>query len=128
MPKANSADLDPMPPAAQPHHEHTEQIADRVAPMSKQAREAAEFLKALAHETRLLILCILREGEKSVGDLERILGLRQPAVSQQLARLRADHLVATRRAGKTIYYRLASEHARHIVGAIHETFCGVSQL
>jgi DNA-binding transcriptional ArsR family regulator len=92
-------------------------------PTVEQAREAAEFLKALANETRLMILCILAEDEKSVSDLERLLGLRQPAVSQQLARLRADDLVATRREGKVVYYRLASEQARRIVGAVHEVFC-----
>jgi DNA-binding transcriptional ArsR family regulator len=93
-------------------------------PMFAQARKAADFLKALAHESRLLILCILAEGEKSVGDLERILGLRQPAVSQQLARLRTDGIVATRREGKVVYYSLANEQARRIVEVVHKTFCG----
>lgn len=64
------------------------------------AKRASDFLKALAHESRLVILCILAEGEKSVSELEDILKLRQPTVSQQLARLRADRLVATRRNGK----------------------------
>lgn len=88
------------------------------------ACEAAEFLKALAHESRLMILCILAEGEKSVSELEDILQMRQPAVSQQLARLRMDGLVDTRRDGKTIYYRLASEQARLVIGAVYEAFCG----
>ncbi len=92
-------------------------------PAWEQARKAADFLKALSHETRLMILCILTDGEKSVGDLERLLDLRQPVVSQQLARLRADGLVATRREGKIIYYSLASEEARCIVGAVHAAFC-----
>src|SRR6266702_523653 len=87
------------------------------------ATRAASFLKALAHESRLMILCILAEGEKSVTELEQILALRQPTVSQQLARLRADGLVATRREGKTIYYSLASEEARVIIGAVYEVFC-----
>src|SRR5687768_2186983 len=67
------------------------------------ARQASEFLKALSHEVRLLILCFLIDGEKSVSEIERLLKLRQPAVSQQLARLRADGLVDTRRNGKNIY-------------------------
>ena len=67
---------------------------------------------------RLLILCMLAEGEKSVTEIERALDLRQPTVSQQLARLRADGLVATRRDGKAIYYSLASEEARVILGAV----------
>ncbi len=87
------------------------------------ARRASDFLKALAHEGRLMILCILAEGEKSVSELEQILSLRQPTVSQQLARLRADGLVSTRRNGKAIYYNLASEDARTVIGAIYDVFC-----
>ena len=92
--------------------------------MAGNAKRASEFLKALAHESRLMILCILAEGEKSVSELEDILSLRQPTVSQQLARLRGDGLVSTRRDGKTIYYSLASEEARVIVGAVYQVFCG----
>ena len=91
--------------------------------ISGNAKRASDFLKALAHESRLMILCILAEGEKSVGELEDILNLRQPTVSQQLARLRADGLVSTRREGKIIYYTLASEEARTVIGAIYEVFC-----
>jgi DNA-binding transcriptional ArsR family regulator len=91
--------------------------------MAENAKRASDFLKALAHETRLLMLCILAEGDKSVGELEKILDLRQPTVSQQLARLRADGLVATRRDGKTIYYSLASAEARGVIGAIYDAFC-----
>ena len=86
------------------------------------AKRASDFLKALAHESRLMILCILAEGEKSVSKLEEILNLRQPTVSQQLARLRADGLVSTRRDGKTIYYKLASDDARVVIGAIYDVF------
>ena len=92
--------------------------------MAQRAKRAAEFLKALAHQNRLMILCILSQGEKSVSELEEMLSLRQPTVSQQLARLRADGLVATRRDGKTIFYSLASEEARVVVGAVYEMFCG----
>ena len=92
--------------------------------MVDNARRASEFLKALAHESRLIMLCILADGEKSVSELEYELGLRQPTVSQQLARLRADGLVATRRDGKTIYYSLASDEARIVIGAIYDVFCG----
>ena len=92
--------------------------------MVDNARRASEFLKALAHESRLIMLCILADGEKSVSELEYELGLRQPTVSQQLARLRADGLVSTRRDGKTIYYSLASDEARIVIGAIYDVFCG----
>ena len=91
--------------------------------MSGNARRATDFLKALAHESRLMMLCILAEGEKSVGEFEELLSLRQPTVSQQLARLRADGLVATRREGKAIYYSLASEEARAVIGAVYDAFC-----
>jgi DNA-binding transcriptional ArsR family regulator len=91
--------------------------------MADSSQRATEFLKALAHQSRLLILCILAEGEKSVSELEELLSLRQPTVSQQLARLRADGLVSTRRDGKAIYYSLASEEARVVVGAVYDVFC-----
>ena len=87
------------------------------------ARQASEFLKALSHEVRLLILCFLIDGEKSVSEIERLLKLRQPAVSQQLARLRADGLVETRRNGKNIYYSLSRSDVRDVIEALHEAFC-----
>jgi len=91
--------------------------------MMDNAKRASDFLKALAHESRLLILCILAEGEKSVSELEELLSLRQPTVSQQLARLRADGLVSTRRNGKAVYYTLASDEARVVIGAVYDVFC-----
>jgi DNA-binding transcriptional ArsR family regulator len=87
------------------------------------ARQASELLKALSHEVRLLILCFLIEGEKSVGEIEKLLDLRQPAVSQQLARLRADGLVETRRNGKSIYYSLARSEVRDVIAVLHDAFC-----
>jgi DNA-binding transcriptional ArsR family regulator len=91
--------------------------------MIANARQAAEFLKALSHEARLVILCLLVEGEKSVTEIEQMLSLRQPAVSQQLARLRADDLVETRRDGKSIYYSLARPEVRDVIMALHAAFC-----
>ena len=91
--------------------------------MIANAQEASEFLKALSHEARLVILCLLVEGEKSVAEIEQMLSLRQPAVSQQLARLRADNLVETRRDGKNIYYTLARPEVREIIEALHAAFC-----
>lgn len=91
--------------------------------MVDNAKRASDFLKALAHESRLMILCILAEGEKSVSELEQQLSLRQPTVSQQLARLRADRLVSTRRDGKIVYYSLASDEARVVIGAVYDVFC-----
>jgi DNA-binding transcriptional ArsR family regulator len=91
--------------------------------MVRKARNASDFLKALAHETRLLLLCYLAERERSVTELESILSLRQPTVSQQLARLRLDGLVRTRRDGKTIYYSLADEKLHRVINVIYDIFC-----
>jgi DNA-binding transcriptional ArsR family regulator len=87
------------------------------------AREASDFLKALSHEARLMILCLLVEGEKSVSEIEQSLRLRQPAVSQQLARLRTDGLVEARRDGKSMYYSLARTEIREVIEALHRAFC-----
>ncbi len=91
--------------------------------MSGRADEAAALLRALSHGGRLLILCHLSSGEKTVGELETLLGLRQSAVSQQLARLRQEGLIQPRRAGKTILYRLADPRAARLVAEIYEIFC-----
>ena len=91
--------------------------------MVASAKTACAFLKALSNETRLLILCMLAEGEKSVTELEAMLNLRQPTVSQQLARLRAEDLVTYRRNGKTIYYSLGSSEARQVMDLLYELFC-----
>jgi DNA-binding transcriptional ArsR family regulator len=91
--------------------------------MAAAAREASAFLKALSHEARLMILCLLAEGEKSVSEIEQKLGLRQPAVSQQLARLRAHNLVDARRDGKSIYYSLARNEVRDVIESLHRAFC-----
>ena len=104
---------------AVPSHQ---QFLPEFADMAAKARQACELLKALAHEGRLMILCILCEGEKSVTELEHMLALRQATVSQQLARLRTEGLVRTRRDGKTVYYSLACEDVRIIIGAVHEVF------
>src|SRR5215475_5474462 len=103
-------------------------IAERTEPRShlgtlaSRARDASLFLKAMAHPNRLLILCILCEGERSVSELEQLLALRQPTVSQQLARLREDGLVKARRQGKTMYYSLGSNDARMVVEAVSRMF------
>jgi len=94
--------------------------------MVEQAQAAASFLKALAHEGRLLILCYLSSGEKSVTELEQLLGSRQAAVSQQLARLRLEGLVTCRRDGKTIFYSLGDARAARTVGLMYDMFCGRS--
>ena len=79
------------------------------------ATAATGFLKAIANENRLLILCHLAGGEKSVGKLESLIGIRQPTLSQQLARLREAELVTTRREAKTVHYSLASDAVRRVI-------------
>jgi len=91
--------------------------------MMQNAERAAAFLKAISHEGRLMILCHLVEGEKSVSELEELLSARQAAVSQQLARLRYEGLVASRRDGKTIYYRLSDDRPRQILDVLYALFC-----
>lgn len=70
-----------------------------------------------------MILCYLIEGEKTVTDLEKLLGARQSSVSQHLARLRADRLVKTRREGKAIHYSLADDRIHDLIGLLHQMFC-----
>lgn len=91
--------------------------------MIGRAQVASAFLKALAHEGRLMILCYLSSGEKSVTELEKLLESRQAAVSQQLARLRLEGLVNSRRDGKTIYYSLSDPKAARLVGLVYDLFC-----
>ena len=88
-----------------------------------QARRASELMKALSHETRLLILCLLTEKEMSVSELEEIIGLSQAAVSQQLARLRLERLVSTRREGRQIYYRIVDNEVNTIIESLYDLFC-----
>ncbi|WP_425079870.1 ArsR/SmtB family transcription factor [Ruegeria denitrificans] len=92
--------------------------------MKDNAARAAAFLKTLAHEGRLMILCHLGGGEKSVGQLEELLQLRQAAVSQMLARLREEELVSTRREGKTIYYSLRDGATEKVIRLLYDLFCG----
>ena len=89
----------------------------------EKATTASNFLKAISHEGRLMILCHLTSGEKSVTELEDLISARQAAVSQQLSRLRTEGLVVPRREGKTIYYRLADEKAKRVLELVYDLFC-----
>lgn len=97
--------------------------ADEIAVLQEQARKASELMKALSHETRLMILCLLNEQEMSVTEIERIVGLPQATVSQQLARLRLDRIVTTRREGRMIYYRIADREVGAVVESLYDVFC-----
>lgn len=100
----------------------TEADMDR---MVANAETASNFLKAIAHEGRLMILCHLASGEKSVTELEDLLSARQAAVSQQLSRLRLEGLVTPRRDGKAIYYSLTDNRARQMIEMVYALFCKV---
>ncbi|MDR5653839.1 ArsR/SmtB family transcription factor [Ruixingdingia sedimenti] len=92
--------------------------------LTQKAEAAAAFLKALAHEGRLMILCHLSAGEKSVTELEHLLESRQAAVSQQLARLRLEGLVSCRREGKAIFYSISDPRVRRAIELVYDMFCG----
>lgn len=98
-------------------------IEMQVEKLVTQAGRAEDFLKALANRHRLMILCELHKGERSVGALQDAVGLSQSALSQHLARLRADGLVKTRREAQTIHYGLASREAERIIALMYEMFC-----
>ena len=93
--------------------------------MTAAAGEASLLLKSLSHEGRLLLLCQLAEGEKSVGELTAALGLRQASISQQLARLRGEGLVTTRKEGQSVFYSLDNERARKVIELMHSFYCPV---
>jgi DNA-binding transcriptional ArsR family regulator len=112
---AMNATRKPSPPAPAP--------AIDAEAMRAHAADAARLLKALGNEKRLMLLCLLVEGERSVGELNARLDLSQSALSQHLAVLRADGLVATRREAQTIYYSLADGPAHRIIDTLHGIYC-----
>lgn len=91
--------------------------------MERAADEASDLLKALSNRHRLLIICQLIDGERSVGDLAEFLNLRDSTVSQHLALLRKDGLVSARREAQTIFYSIASEPAREVLKTLYQVFC-----
>lgn len=91
--------------------------------LTERSQEVASYLKVLANPARLLILCELNQGERSVSTLETAVGLAQSALSQHLAKLREHGIVATRRDAQTIYYRLADPRVERMMGTLYELFC-----
>jgi len=91
--------------------------------MEETAPKVSALMKVLSNEHRLMILCLLVEQERSVGDMARALDMRQAALSQQLALLRKDGLVNTRRDAQTIFYSLARDDVRALMGFLYETYC-----
>jgi DNA-binding transcriptional ArsR family regulator len=93
--------------------------------MQRNATDAVNLLKGLANESRLMIMCVLSEGEFSVGQLNQRIKLSQSALSQHLAVLREQGLVNTRRESQTIYYRLADSAAMSVIELLHDVYCEV---
>lgn len=96
----------------------------QITDLQHAAGRAAELLKALANPNRLAMLCLLIEREHSVGELARAIGMRDTAISQQLALLRSQGLVTARRDGQTIYYSIASAEAAEVMATLHRLYCG----
>ena len=96
--------------------------------MRAHAADASRLLKALANEKRLMLMCLLAEGERSVGELNARLDLSQSALSQHLAILRDDGLVTSRREAQSIYYRLAQGPAQRVIDTLHGIYCGEAKL
>ncbi len=94
--------------------------------MQTHAADAAGLMKALGNESRLMVLCMLTEGEQSVSDLNDMIPLSQSALSQQLARLRQQGLVKTRRESQTIYYSLTDGPADRVINLLHDIYCGTA--
>ena len=100
-------------------------VVDKAA-MRDAAEEACALMKVLSNPDRMLLLCELSEGERNVGELQEAVGIQQPTLSQQLAVLRDEDLVETRRDGKNIYYRIASPQALAVLHVLYAQFCAPS--
>jgi DNA-binding transcriptional ArsR family regulator len=94
-----------------------------LADMHKAADQACRLMKVLSNSDRLMLLCELAQGEKCVSELEEILGIMQPTLSQQLTVLRNEELVTTRREGKNIYYQISSPEALAVMQVLYKTYC-----
>lgn len=102
---------------------NTESVVNEITALRSAASEACTLLKTLANEDRLLILCELSQGTRNVGELEELLNIHQPTLSQQLTVLREENLVVTERKGKYIYYSLASQEAIQIMETLFKLYC-----
>ncbi len=104
-------------------------MTDSLAPvidlpkMREAASQACALMRAMSNPDRLMLLCQLAQGERRVGELEELLDIQQPTLSQQLAVLREEALVETRRDGKQIYYRIASEAALAVMDVLYSAYC-----
>lgn len=106
-----------------PHVKNSSLTAADLVDMKGRVPEVADLLRFMATPSRLLLLCQLSQGESTVGGLEEATGIRQPALSQQLAELRQRDLVTTRRESRSIFYRMADPRVAALLTAMHEIFC-----
>ena len=102
-------------------------MASPARQMETQSEAAAELLKAMANPQRLRVLCLLIEREMSVGEINALVPLSQSALSQHLAKLRAQGIVKARRDGQSVRYSLADANAAHLVGALRDLYCGTAR-
>ena len=108
------------------NHEDSTADNERIAQMQLHAGEAADLMKALGNESRLMVLCALAEGERSVSELNEDIPLSQSALSQQLGRLRRENLVSTRRESQTIYYSLVPGPVGKVIHLLHDIYCSTT--
>ena len=101
---------------------------DLAEQMQQASMKASQLLKSLSHPNRLLLLCQLTQGEYCVSELESLVGVGQPSLSQQLGILRKDELVTTRREGKQIYYSIASDDALAVLELLYQRFCAPAKV
>lgn len=102
---------------------NTDEMPFDIQQLRANAEAAGQLLKALGNPDRLLLLCQLSQGERNVSELEALLGIQQPTLSQQLAVLRREGLVETRREGKLIYYCISSPAALAVINTLYQLFC-----
>jgi len=101
----------------------SETLSSEMAEMKARVEEASAFLKTLSNPDRLLVACALVDGERAVRELEDLLGIRQPGLSQQIAGLRAAGLIVGRKEGKQVFYRLADPRVETFITTMHALFC-----
>lgn len=95
----------------------------KISKVEKTAEQVTSLMKVLSSKNRFMILCALADGEKSVGEIAAIIGIREAATSQQLMLLRKDSIVRSRREAQTIYYSIAREDVRKLMDFIYENYC-----
>ena len=121
---AGIAQMNELQNNAEPEESSNLEESSDLSELHEMASHACELLKAMSNEWRLMILCHLSEGEKTVGELQRLLGLSQSAISQHLAILRREKIVQPRKHAQSVSYSLAGDEATMVMTTLHDVFCG----